>query len=72
MFSVNLATLEVSRFRSQSEASRVLGFYVSSINNVITGKQSQTHGYWFAKYDENADDIIKRKLNEIKGVANGN
>jgi len=66
---VNLSTLEVYQFPSQIEASRKLGFSVSNVNNVITGKQNQTHGYWFTNDDNNADDIIKRKLKDIKGEA---
>jgi len=37
VFAINLATLEVSQFCSQSEAGRELGVYQSSINNVIKG-----------------------------------
>ena len=64
LFAINLTTLKVSRFRSQSEASRSLGFFQESINAVVNGKQKQTHGYWFVNDDENASDAIKRKLEE--------
>jgi len=66
LFAINLTTLKVSRFRSQSEASRSLGFFQESINAVVNGKQKQTHGYWFINDDENAFDAIKRKLEEVE------
>lgn len=65
VFAVNLNTLEVSRFKSQREASRVLGVDNRYINAVIKGRYKQSHGFWFTKDDDNADDIIKRKLKEV-------
>lgn len=62
---VNLKTLEVYRFKSQHEASRELGAKQSSINAVIKGRLSQTHGYWFTNADDNATDSIERKLHDI-------
>lgn len=62
---VNLKTLEVSRFKSQHEASRKLGANQSSINAVIKGRLNQTHGYWFTNADEKANDSIERKLHDI-------
>lgn len=47
VFAINLATLEVSRFKSQCEASRVLGLKQPHINAVIKGKLKQTGGYRF-------------------------
>lgn len=67
VFAINLATLEVSRFNSQREASRVLGIFNQNINSVIKGKYKQTHGFWFTNADDKVDDIIKKKLNNIKG-----
>lgn len=66
LFAINLATMEVSHFRSQREASRELGADSGSINNVIKGKYKYTRGYWFVNDDKNADDAISRKLQEIK------
>lgn len=68
VFAVDLSTSEVSQFKSQSEASRVLGIHQPNIIKVIKGKRKQTGGFWFTKADDNADDIINRKLNEIKDV----
>jgi len=65
IFAVNLTTLEVSQFRSQREASRELGVFISNINNVIKGKQKHAHGFWFVNDDGNAVDIIKSKLHDI-------
>lgn len=65
IFAVNLNTSEVSRFKSQTEASRVLGIYQGSISNVIKGKRKQTNGYWFVNDDGNAVDIVKQNLHDV-------
>jgi len=72
VFAVNLNTLEVSQFKSQSEASRELGVFQTNIIKVIQGKRKQTGGFCFTNEDKNAADVIKHKLNDIKGEANGN
>lgn len=51
LLAINLKTLEVLHFRSQGEASRVLGIQQPNINAVIKGRLKQTGGYRF----ENAD-----------------
>ncbi len=66
VFAVNLNTLEVSKFKSQSEASGILGIQQGNISKVIKGKRKQTHGYWFTNADENANDSIEQKLRDIK------
>lgn len=68
VLAINLATLKVSRFSSQHEASRALGANQSSINAVIKGKLNKTHGYWFTNADENAENLIKKKLYDIKMI----
>lgn len=68
IFAVNLNTSEVSRFKSQSEASRLLGINQQNIGATISGRYKYTHGYWFTKDDGNANDAIKRKLQEIKNI----
>lgn len=65
IFTVNLATLEFSRFRSQREASRTLRIDVRSINKVIKGRRKTAGGYWFVNDDDNVVDITKQKLREI-------
>lgn len=65
IFAINLTTLEVSRFKSQAEAGRVLGIYQGNISNVIKGKQKQTNGYWFVNDDGNAVDIVKQNLHDV-------
>lgn len=62
---VNLSTLEVSIFRSQREASRVLKISQGNINNVIKGRYNQVGGYWFKEDDGNGIEIDKDKLNDI-------
>ena len=70
VFAVNFKTLEVSRFDSQIEASRVLGLFRQNINAVIKGRHKQAGGFWFTNADENADDAINRKIHEIKKIYN--
>ncbi len=65
VFAVNLTTLEVSQFRSQSEAGRELGVKQQNINAVLKGTQKAAHGYWFVNADENAVDIVKKNLHDI-------
>lgn len=66
IFAVNLNTLEVSRFKSQHEASRALGLRQQGISSVIKGRYKQTGGFWFVNDDGNGDDAIKRKLNTLQ------
>lgn len=61
VLAINLATLEVSSFCSQSEASRVLGFNRSNISAVINGIQKTVHGYWFTN-DDSTVNVVKQKL----------
>ena len=68
VFAVNLTTLEVSRFRSQHEASRSLGLFNQSINKVIKGRIKQAGGFWFVKDDGHAVDVVKSKLHDVGGV----
>ena len=65
LFAINLSTLEVSRFRSQHEASRSLGFSQGNIGAVIRGEMKQTCGFWFVNDDGNAVDVVKSKLHDI-------
>lgn len=65
VFAINLTTLEVYRFRSQGEASRVLGVYKTNITKVIKGKQKQTGGLWFVNADEHVLDIVNQNLHDI-------
>jgi len=68
LFAINLSTLEVSRFRSQGEASKALGISQGNICYVIKGRLKYAGGYWFVNDDKNADDAISRKLQEIKKI----
>jgi len=64
-FAINLATLEVSWFQSQTEASRVLGIGVGNINVVIKGKGKQASGYWFV---EDNDRTVENTKNRLHGI----
>ena len=66
IFAINLATLEVSRFPSQGEASRELKIAQGNIGSVIRGERKQTHGFWFVNDDNKATDAIKNKLHKIR------
>lgn len=65
VFAISLATLKVSHFRAQREASRSLGFKQAYISAVIKGRYKYTHGYWFVNADDKAVDLTKQKLREI-------
>lgn len=65
VFAINLNTLEVSSYPSQSEASRELGVFRVNINKVTRGKLKQTGGFWFVNDDNKATDAIKNKLHKI-------
>lgn len=67
IYAISLETQEVYYFRSQREASRVLGVYNQSINKVLKGKRKTAGGYWFTKADENAVEATKNKF--CDGVA---
>lgn len=62
VFAINLETLEVSHFRSQSEASRELGVFKQNVNNVIKGIIKQTGGYLFVSDDGHAIDVVNHKI----------
>lgn len=66
VFAINLNTLEVSSYPSQSEASRELGVFRGNINKVTRGKLKQTGGFWFVNDDDKAADAIKNKLHKIR------
>lgn len=61
---VNLKTLEVLCFKSQSEAARELGADVRSINKVTKGRLNHTHGFWFVNADNNAVEVTRVKLGD--------
>lgn len=62
VFAINLTTLEVSHFRSQSEASRELGVFKQNVNNVIKGIIKQTGGYLFVNDDGHSVDVVNHKI----------
>lgn len=66
VFAVNLKTQEVSRFKSQAEASRELGVFNSNISKVLKGEYNQTGGFWFVRDNGHAVDIVKIKLHELE------
>jgi len=68
LFAVNLTTLEVSHFRSQSEASRELGVTRPNIIAVLKGGRNQAGGFWFVNDDGHALDVVKSKLHDIGGI----
>lgn len=65
VFAINLTTLEVLWFPSQSEAGRELGVSQQSVSSVIKGKYKQECGYWFVNADDKAVDIVKQNLHCI-------
>lgn len=63
VFAVNLETLEVLHFETESEASRQLRISVSNINSVLMGRRRQAGGYLFV---ENESEITEEKIQEAK------
>lgn len=59
---VDLKTWKVSWFESQHEASRVLGFSVGNISNVLKNRYKTTHGLWFTYADESTVEAIREKF----------
>lgn len=68
VFAVDLNAFEVSRFESQSEASRELCVSDPHINEAIKGKRKTAGGYWFVNDDGHAVDVVKSKLHDVGGV----
>jgi len=68
LFAINLATLEVSKFPSQTEAGRAFGVLQTSITAVIKGRRNQAGGFWFVNDDGHALDVVKSKLHDIGGI----
>ena len=68
LFAVNLKTQEVSHFRSQHEAGRILGVRQGNIYSVIKGNRKQSGGFWFVNDDGHAVDVVKSKLHDIGGT----
>ena len=64
VFAIILNTLEVLRFKSQSEASRQLGVSVGSVSDVLKGRLKQVRGYWFTNADSNAVESTRVKLGD--------
>ena len=68
LFAINLATLEVSQFPSQTEAGRAVGVLQTSITAVVKGRRNQAGGFWFLNDDGHAVDVVKSKLHDIGGT----
>jgi len=66
LLAINLATLEVSQFQSQSEASQELGVNKGNINSVIKGNRKQAGGYYFVNADDNDIELAKKHGEEVK------
>ena len=66
IYAVNLETLEVLRFESQTESSRKLGIDQSNISRILKGAQKTAGGYWFTKADSSAIETTRAKFgNEV-------
>ena len=65
VIAINLKTLEVLRFSSQTEAGRHLGISRSEIGPVISGKAKQAGGYYFMNDDGSNVEMNKNRLREI-------
>lgn len=61
---MNLDTLELLWFESQSEAGRQLNADVGSINKVLKGQQKKTHDCWFTYADSSAVEDTRAKFGD--------
>ena len=66
LLAINLATLEVSQFQSQSEASQELGVNKGNINSVIKGNRKQAGGYYFVNADDNDIELFNKHGYDVK------
>jgi len=64
VFAINLTTLEVLRFESQSEAGSQLGVSGGSVSDVLKGRLKQVRGYWFVNTANNAVDVTRVKFGD--------
>lgn len=76
IYAINLSTMEVSQFKSQTEASRILGISVGNINNVLKVKCKQAGGFWFTYADDHAVENVRKKFgnevaNKVSKLTNG-
>lgn len=69
MFAINLNTSEVLCFKSQSEASRMLGVGMGNINNVVKGRRKQAGGYWFT--EDSSIEAIKNDKDKLRNIVAG-
>lgn len=67
VFAINLSTLKVFWFQSQSKASRVLRISVGSISNIIKGRYKQINRFWFVDADNNAVNYASSRLHKLIG-----
>lgn len=64
LFAIDLKTLDILYFESQSEATHRLGFDRRKINNAVNGQQKTTHGYWLVNADSNAVERTRAKFGD--------
>lgn len=65
VIAINLKTLEVLRFSSQTEAEKNLGISYQSIGGVVSGKAKQAGDYYFMSDDGNDIEMDKDKFYKI-------
>lgn len=68
VIAINLKTLEVLRFSSQTEAEKNIGVDCQSIGQVVSNKAKQAGGYYFM--DDNGSDIEMDK-DELRKIVAG-
>lgn len=64
VFAVNLETLEVFKFKSQSVAAHRLKINKGSVSDVIKGRLKQVRGYWFVRADSSAVESTRVKFGD--------
>lgn len=64
LIAINIKTQEVSQFRSQREAGRVLNVKDQNINGVIKGRHNQSGGYWFVNADDHSVENTRNNFGD--------
>lgn len=65
LFAVNLNTMKVSGFSSQSEAGRELKISQGNIGMVVRCERKTVKGYWFTNADNNAVEATRAKFGDV-------
>jgi len=64
VYAINVKTLEILKFSSQTEAGRALGIDQQNISRVARGQRKQTKGFWFTYANGSAVEATRVKFGD--------